>query len=229
MVNITENISKIKQRMLQAAVRAGRDPDGIKLVAVTKTVSPAQIRQAIQAGVDTLGENRVQEAQAKFGEIGRQVSWHLIGHLQTNKVNQALDIFDLIHSLDSLHLAEAVNRRAEALERKMPCLLEINLGGEESKYGVAPDEAPRILRQLAGLKHLEIQGLMAIPPYTTDPEVSRPYFHQMAELAQAGNDLSLENVKLRHLSMGMSHDFEAAIEEGATMVRIGTAIFGVRG
>ncbi len=214
--------------MVQAAVRAGRDPHEIKLVAVTKTVGLEQIREAIQAGVDTLGENRIQEAQTKFDEIGRLVSWHLIGHLQTNKVNQALAIFDLIHSIDSLHLAEAINRRAMALGGRMPALLEVNLGGEETKYGVAPHEVPQVLRRLSRLEYLEIQGLMAIPPYTPDPEVSRPYFRQLAELAKAGNNLGLQNINLRHLSMGMSHDFEAAIEEGATMVRIGTAIFGAR-
>jgi len=226
MTDIADNISSIRRRMAQAAERAGRDPRQVQLVAVTKTVGVAQIREAMQAGVDILGENRLQEAEAKFAEIGQQVKWHLIGHLQTNKVNPALAIFDMIHSLDSLHLAQALNRRTAG--RRVACLLEVNLGGEETKYGVAPQEVCDTLRQLDKLENLEIQGLMVIPPYTEDPEASRPYFRQLARLAQEGNNLSLENINLRHLSMGMSHDFEVAIEEGATMVRIGTAIFGPR-
>lgn len=226
MADIYDNILSIRRRMAQAAERAGRDPRGIQLVAVTKTVGVAQIREAIQAGVDTLGENRIQEAEAKIAEIGRSAKWHLIGHLQTNKVNPALAIFDLIHSLDSLRLAQALNQRTAG--RKIACLLEVNLGGEEAKYGVAPHEVCDTLRQLDKLENLEIQGLMVIPPYPENPEASRPYFRRLAQLAEAGNNLGLENINLRHLSMGMSHDFEAAIEEGATMVRIGTAIFGAR-
>ncbi len=226
MIAIVDNISSIRRRMAQAAERAGRDLRQIQLVAVTKTVGVEQIREAIQAGVDTLGENRIQEAEAKFAKIGRSVNWHLIGHLQTNKVTLALTMFDLIHSLDSLHLAQAINRRAAG--RRVACLLEVNLGGEETKYGVAPHEVCNTLRQLDKLENLEIQGLMVIPPYSEDPEPSRPYFRQLAELAKAGNNLGLENINLRHLSMGMSHDFEVAIEEGATMIRIGTAIFGTR-
>jgi pyridoxal phosphate enzyme (YggS family) len=220
MTDIRANLDRVRERVAKAAERAGRRASDVLLIGVSKTVEVARIRQAIEAGVAALGENRVQEAKEKVAEIGRPVPWHLIGHLQTNKVRDALEIFDVIHSLDRLDLARELDKRARARGRTVDTLVEVNLAGEASKGGVAPDGLDKLLEAVAAMSTLKVRGLMAIPPEAKDPNDSRVWFRALAKLA--------ERHGFRELSMGMSGDFEVAIEEGATMVRVGTAIFGPR-
>lgn len=214
--------------MDQAAKKAGRDPGRIKLIAVSKTVEPARIRDAIEAGVTILGENYIQEARRKIEEIGHGVQWHMVGHLQSNKSKYAVTLFDYIHSVDSISLAREIDRRAVQEGRNMRALVEVNLSGEASKFGIGPDEAMELIRQIASLKNIFIEGLMTMPPYFDDPEKARPYFIRLRELRDRIQAEGVEGVQMDELSMGMSGDFEAAIEEGATMIRVGTAIFGER-
>jgi pyridoxal phosphate enzyme (YggS family) len=216
---VRANLDRVRERVARAAERAGRRPGDVLLIGVSKTVDVDRIREAIVAGVPALGENRVQEAKAKVSVLGRAVPWHLIGHLQTNKVKDALETFDVIHSLDRLELAEALERRAAPVDRRVETFVEVNLAAEPAKSGVAPDGLAAMLERVAALPHLHVRGLMAIPPVGT-PEDARPMFRALRKLAEAHG--------LRELSMGMSADFEIAIEEGATAVRVGTAIFGVR-
>jgi pyridoxal phosphate enzyme (YggS family) len=229
MERIKDNLERVKERMAEAALRSGRSPDSVRLVAVSKTVEADRIREAIEAGVKILGENRVQEAERKISLLGRDVEWHLVGHLQTNKAKVAVSLFDLIHSLDSVHLAQVLDRQGEKQGKVVPVLVEVNLAREESKSGVAAEELEGLLLAISSLQHLEVQGLMAIPPFCEKPESVRPYFRRLRTLAEEVSRLRIPNVRMEHLSMGMSHDFEIAIEEGATMVRVGTAIFGPRG
>ena len=214
--------------MDQASKKAGRDPGRIKLVAVSKTVEPARIRDAIEAGVTILGENYIQEARRKIEEIGHGVQWHMVGHLQSNKSKYAVTLFDYIHSVDSISLAREIDRRAAQKGRSIRALVEVNLSGEASKFGIGPDEAMELIRQIASLKNVFIEGLMTMPPYFDDPEKARPYFIRLRELRDRIQAEGVEGVQMDELSMGMSGDFEAAIEEGATMIRVGTAIFGER-
>lgn len=225
MSEIRENLLRVKERIERAALKAGRDPNEVKLVAVSKTVEVARIRQAIEAGVTILGENYVQEAQKKIEEIGKEVSWHFIGHLQSNKAKYAVRLFDLIHSVDSLSLAEELNRRAEREGRVIEVMIEVNLSGEATKFGTEEEKAVELARNLQQLKNLSLIGLMTMPPYFDDPEQSRPYFARLRALRER---MAKEGIVLKELSMGMSNDFEVAIEEGATYVRVGTAIFGPR-
>ena len=220
MPDVAENLARVQERVARAAERAGRRPDGVLLIGVSKTVDVARIRAAVAAGVSTLGENRVQEAKSKIAELGRLAAWHLIGHLQTNKVKDALDLFDLIHSLDRLELARELERRAAAQGWVADALLQVNVAAEASKGGVAPDAVGETLDLIGKLGHVRVRGLMTIPPEVERAEESRPWFRRLRELA--------ERHGLPELSMGMSGDFEVAIEEGATMVRVGTAIFGPR-
>jgi PLP dependent protein len=192
----------------------------VLLIGVSKTVDVERIRAAVAAGVRALGENRVQEAKVKIAELGRPVAWHLVGHLQTNKVKDALELFDVIHSLDRLELAQELERRAAPRGLAVEALLQVNVAGEASKGGFAPDAVGQALESIAKLAHVQVTGLMAIPPEVERPEASRPWFRSLRELA--------ERHGLARLSMGMSGDFEVAVEEGATMVRVGTAIFGAR-
>jgi pyridoxal phosphate enzyme (YggS family) len=228
MISIQQRLEEVRSRIAGAALRAGRSPEAVELVAVSKTVDLFRIREGIAAGIRILGENRVQEAEEKISELGRSVSWHLVGHLQTNKAKLAVSLFDLIHSLDSVRLAEALERQAEMQGRTVSLLVEVNLGQEESKSGVAPEALTPLLRSCFSLSHLRILGLMVIPPFLEEVEEVRPYFRRLRELAAEISALQIENIEMKHLSMGMSHDFEIAIEEGATLVRIGTAIFGPR-
>ncbi|MGD9894928.1 MAG: YggS family pyridoxal phosphate-dependent enzyme [Dehalococcoidia bacterium] len=217
---IAANAADIHIRMAAAAARAGRDPDAVRLIAVTKTFPVEVCRAALDAGLTNLGENRVQEGVAKaaaLDEQGRQPIWHLIGHLQTNKVKAALTAFAMIHSVDSIDLAAAINRRASA---SVAILLEINVAAESSKFGLSPDALPAALEQIAAMPHLDVRGLMTVAPQTHDAERVRPVFRRLHDLAVS--------LGLPELSMGMSGDFEVAIEEGATMVRIGSALFGPR-
>lgn len=228
MCGIRENLEKIRGRIAKAAQKSGRNPEEISLVAVTKTVDVDSISEGLKAGLNILGENRVQEAERKIGHLGHGVEWHLIGHLQTNKVKRAIDLFDLIHSVDSIHLAAEIDKTAASKGKRIPVLLEVDLAGEETKFGFTEDEVKRSLDQLAGFPCLHIQGLMIIPPFSADPEDSRPYFRKLFQIKEGIASQRIEAIGMKHLSMGMSNDFEVAIEEGADMVRIGTAIFGSR-
>ena len=211
--------------MERAAQKAGRDPKEIKLVAVSKTVEVARIKEAIEAGVSILGENYVQEAQKKIEELGKPVSWHFIGHLQSNKAKYAVRLFDVIHSIDSIPLAEELNRRAEQPDRVIKVMIEVNLSKEATKFGTDEERMLNLARSIQTFKHLSLEGLMTMPPYFDSPEMSRPYYVALRELKER---MTKEGIPMKELSMGMSNDFEIAIEEGATYVRIGTAIFGPR-
>ena len=228
MGTVAENLGAVKERITKAAARVGRDPETITLVAVSKTMPVESIREAIEAGQHVFGENRVQEAQAKVQALGREVRWHLIGHLQRNKVKVVCDIFDLIESVDSLPLAQNINARASQRGIIMPVLLQVNIGDETTKSGVAATDALALVRQVALLPHVSVRGLMCVPPPVDVPDHARPYFAQLRTLAERIARQQIPNVSMTELSMGMSHDFEVAIEEGATMVRVGSAIFGPR-
>jgi hypothetical protein len=220
MLDIPANLARVRERIARAAERAGRRPADVLLIGVSKTVDVARIRAAVAAGVTALGENRVQEAKAKIAELGRPATWHLIGHLQTNKVKDALELFDVIHSLDRLELARELERRAAARGQVVEALLQVNVAAEPSKGGVGPDAVGEALDVVGKLAHVRVRGLMTIPPEVERAEDARPWFRRLRELA--------ERHSLSELSMGMSGDFEVAVEEGATMVRLGTAIFGPR-
>jgi pyridoxal phosphate enzyme (YggS family) len=222
---IKENVLRVVERMEGAARRVGRDPREIKLVAVSKTVDVVRIKEAVEAGVSILGENYVQEAQKKIEEIGRPVAWHFIGHLQSNKAKYAVRLFDVVHSVDSLALAEELNRRAEQAGRVLKVMMEVNLSGETTKFGADEESVLNLAKMIRHLNHLSLEGLMTMPPYFDSPEESRPYYIGLRELKER---MVREGVPMKELSMGMSNDFEIAIEEGATFVRVGTAIFGTR-
>ena len=229
---IAENIARIRERIQAAARHAARNPDEISLMVVTKTVAPERIREAYAAGIRLFGENRVQEFDGKRGVL-RDLSdahWHMIGHLQTNKAAGATELFGAIDSLDSLRLAQKINAAALHLNKKIPVLIEINIGGEQAKSGLAPDspELETLLNSAPQLPALEFHGLMTVPPYGENPENSRPYFRRMGELFDRISRCNLPALTMKTLSMGMSHDFEIAIEEGATEIRIGTGLFGER-
>ena len=217
MDDVRANLERVRERVARAAQRAGRRPEDILLIGVSKTVPAERVREAVAVGLAALGENRVQEAKEKIRVLGRPVPWHLIGHLQTNKVKDALDLFDVIQSVDRPALAAELARRAR---RPVDVLVEVNLAGEPAKSGFAPAEVKPAVDALAALPGLRVRGLMAIPPAAADAEQTRPWFRTLRELRDAAG--------LPELSMGMSADFEVAIEEGATMVRVGTAIFGER-
>jgi pyridoxal phosphate enzyme (YggS family) len=214
---IALNLQRLRERIGAAAARAGRNPDEIKLVAVTKTVEPERVEQALAAGLSVFGESKVQEAKAKIPLVSGRARWHMIGHLQTNKAREAVTLFELIHSVDSVKLAAELDKWAARAGKTQPILLEVNVSGEASKFGLKPDALEAALEQINALPRLEVRGLMTVPPAGKD---ARPFFWQLRELR--------DRLGLTELSMGMTHDFEVAIEEGATMVRIGTAIFGER-
>lgn len=229
---LAENIALVRERMNAAAIRAGRNVDDVTLMAVSKTVPPDLIRAAYSAGVRVFGENRVQEFAEKVDAL-RDLSsadWHMIGHLQTNKAAKAAELFSAIDSIDSLRLAQKLNSAAQQSGKKVAVLIEINVGGEAAKTGVAPEsqELENILQAAPSLEHLEIRGLMTIPPLTDDPQEARPHFRKLHELQKQISARALTRVSMNVLSMGMSHDFEIAIAEGSTCVRLGTAIFGER-
>lgn len=228
--DIATNIARVQERMAAACRRSGRRPEDVRLVAISKTVPPERIRQAYEAGLRDFGENRVQEADAKRPALADlTITWHLVGHLQTNKARPARDLFHWIHSVDSFRLAEKLDQAAACSGERLPVLLEVNLGEEASKSGVREADLMPLAEQVSRLATIEIRGLMVIPPFLDDPERTRPYFRRLRELARQLETASLPGVSMHELSMGMSHDFEVAIEEGATLVRIGTAIFGERG
>jgi pyridoxal phosphate enzyme (YggS family) len=227
MLEIKENVARVQERIASACRRCGRRPEDVKLLAISKTFPAECIRVAFEAGLRDFGENRVQEAQAKRPALSDlNITWHLVGHLQTNKARTARELFHWVHSVDSLRLAQKLEPAAPA---RLPVLLEVNLGGEESKAGVGEKEIIPLAEQVSQLATLELRGLTVIPPFFDDPEQVRPYFRRLRELAREIDARNIPNVSVRELSMGMSHDFEVAIEEGSTIVRIGTAIFGARG
>jgi pyridoxal phosphate enzyme (YggS family) len=228
MDTIRENINRVKERIARAAFRVGRDPGEILLVAVTKSVAVEQIKEGIENGLTVLGENRIQEAEKKIGDLDGRVQWHLIGHLQTNKIKKAIELFDLIHSIDSLRLVTEIDRMASMLNRIVPVLIQVNLSGEETKSGFSREEFWSALDHLERFEYIQIRGLMTIPPWSEDPEDSRRYFKELAHLKEEVSLRDRERMTMDILSMGMSQDFEVAIEEGTTMVRIGTALFGER-
>jgi pyridoxal phosphate enzyme (YggS family) len=228
MTDIQHNWEKVQERAVRAAQRSSRNPDEINIVAVSKTFPGECIRSAVEAGVTTIGENRVQEAWQKYQKLGKIASWHLVGHLQTNKVKRALQIFDVIQSVDSLHLAEEISRRCEQMGRDVEILLEVKTSDEPTKFGIAQDEAVEVAGRIAKLPHLKISGLMTMGKWTSNEREVRNCFQTLARLRDQINASGSLAVSLPHLSMGMSGDFEWAIEEGATIVRIGTAIFGPR-
>jgi pyridoxal phosphate enzyme (YggS family) len=229
---VRENLLAVRERIAAAARRAGRPPQVIALMAVSKTFPAEAIRAAYQAGQRLFGENRVQEFAAKaaaLADLGG-ADWHMIGHLQSNKAAKAVEVFSAIDSVDSLRLAEKLNAAAEKSGKRLPVLIEVNVGGEEAKSGVGPDslELQELLAAAGRLDGLQFRGLMTVPPFTEDPQQARPYFRRLCELRDQIAARRLPAVSLEVLSMGMSHDFEVAIEEGSTCVRLGTAIFGER-
>lgn len=226
--DIAANYRAVMEEIRVAAEKSGRDPQSVKLMAATKTQGVAQIRSVVDAGVRFLGENYVQEAQTKRKALGDIAEWHLIGHLQRNKAKAAVELFSVIQSLDNLGLARILDREGCKNERDIRVFVEVNLAGEESKTGVSRTDLIPLLREVAKFERLKVEGLMSIPPAAADPEESRRYFRELRMLRDTINDLSLENVRLEELSMGMTQDYRVAIEEGATIVRIGTALFGPR-
>lgn len=226
--DIAANIEKITQRIAAACSRAGRDPHSVELMAVTKTVSTERILQAVDAGITLLGENYVQEAREKQELLGGSARMHLIGHLQTNKAKYAVRLFDCVHSVDRLELAQELNKRAKAVNRTLDILIEVNVSGEQTKNGVSPAQVRELIGRIAGLENLSVRGLMTMAPYSDDPETSRPYFQALRQLRDDIAREEIPRVQMAELSMGMTDDFEVAIEEGSTIVRIGRAIFGAR-
>jgi len=230
--SVVKNLTAVRERIAAAARRAGRRPEVIALMAVSKTFPPEVIREAYNAGQRLFGENRVQEFADKAGALRdlAGVEWHMIGHLQSNKAAKAAELFSAVDSVDSLRLAEKLNAAAQKLNKRLPVLIEINVGGEAAKSGTAPDspELEQLLAAAPSLEALQIRGLMTIPPFTEDPQQSRRYFRSLRELRDQIAARRLPGISLDVLSMGMSHDFEVAIEEGSTCVRVGTAIFGER-
>lgn len=225
MVDVAANVARVQERIAAAARRCGRRPEEITLVAVTKGVDLPQIEAAVATGVTDLGESRVQEAVPKAAALRHQVRWHMVGHLQRNKVAQAVSVFSIVHSVDSERLAEELNRRARP---SLDVLIQVNVVGEPHKHGLPPDAVGPVLRETAGLPALRIIGLMTIAPQVDDPEQVRPVFRRLRQLRDELNSSGAAGLELHELSMGMTDDFEVAVEEGATIVRIGRAIFGER-
>jgi len=229
MVGIEENLEAVQKRIAEAAVKAGHQPSEVTLVAVTKTIGSGPINQAIACGVAVIGENRVQEVVQKQPEITGPVQWHLIGHLQSNKAKKAVELFSLIHSVDSLDLAREIGRRALEVNKVQEVLLEVNTSGEPQKYGFGLEEALKALDEVKDVEGVKVLGLMTVGPLTEDDQRVRKAFRRLKAVFQEAAKLGLPNIQMKHLSMGMSGDFEMAIEEGSNMVRIGSAIFGARG
>lgn len=228
-LDLKANIARIHERIAVACRRSGRRPEDVRLIAVSKTVSPERIRQAYEAGLRDFGENRVQEADAKRPALSDlTATWHLVGHLQTNKAKPARQLFHWVHSLDSLRLAQKLDESVVCSGERLPVLIQVNLGEEAAKSGVRAEEVLQLAEQVSSLSTLELRGLMVLPPFFEDAEQARPFFGRLRELAERVRAAHLPNVAMDELSMGMSHDFEVAVEEGATIVRVGTAIFGPR-
>lgn len=228
---IALNIQSLRERITNAAVSCGRSPEEILLLAISKTFSKEFIYQAVDAGIRQFGENRVQEAEAKIPDFPNalKLEWHLVGHLQSNKARRAAELFDMIHSVDSTKLAAKLNQTCLEIGKTLPVLLQVDLGKEESKSGAAPDQIRGLVETISEFRGIRLDGLMIIPPFFEDPELVRPYFVKLREWKEKLESDQPGCLGRQHLSMGMTHDFEVAIQEGATIVRIGTAIFGPRG
>ncbi len=226
---IYANIAAIKKKISAAAKRSGRSGKDITLLGVTKNVPVEDIRTAITAGIKILGENKVQEAKDKFSQIGPAVNWHMLGHLQSNKIRPAALIFNMVQSVDSGRTADLLDRESRRIDRRMDVLIEINIGKEESKFGISPEETEALVRYASSKPALRVRGLMAMAPYVTDPEMTRPFFHNLAGVFKGLRDRVISASQWNILSLGMTHDFEVAIEEGSNLVRIGTGIFHTPG
>jgi pyridoxal phosphate enzyme (YggS family) len=227
--NLKIRIDNIKKRIKNAAVDCGRDPDSIRLVVVSKTIAEDIVRKAIKAGVKILGENYIQEARDKINTLSSySVSWHFIGHLQSNKAKYAVKLFDMIHTVDSLKLAKELDKQAKKINKTQKILIQVNISMESTKSGIYEEGAQNLIKEISLLENLSIKGLMTMPPFFNNPEEARPYFAALRNLRDKIRDEAIKNVNMQELSMGMTGDFEIAIKEGATLVRIGTAIFGER-
>ena len=227
-MSIAESVKEVRKRILNAAKRVGRRPEDIVLVAATKGVEIERIREAIKAGIRVCGENRVQEARPKMDMLKKETSWHFIGHLQKNKIKYLIGEVDLVHSVDSIELAGEISLLAGKRGIIQDILLEVNISGEKGKFGIPPDKAKETVKAISGLENISLNGMMTIPPFSETPEYSRSYFRSLRELRDEIISLGITTSGFKELSMGMSNDFEVGIEEGATLVRIGTAIFGER-
>lgn len=223
--SIADNLKNIWEQINQAAIRRGRQPDGIKLVAVVKNIPIPKILEAIEAGVKNLGESKVQDARKKFEELPKNVIWHFIGHLQTNKVKYIVKFVDLIHSVDSIKLAQEINRQAEKENKVQKVLVQVNVSGEETKFGVPADQVFHFLKEAVKLRHIAIKGLMTIAPLIEDPEKIRLVFVGLRGLAKKVSQAHIKGAEMKYLSMGMTNDFRIAVEEGSNLVRIGSGIF----
>lgn len=223
---IKQNLEELYGRMKAASLRAGRDPESVKLVASTKYVDTEVTKILLDCGIKEFGENRLQDTEDKLEVLGDEhITWHMFGHLQRNKVKKALKLFELIHSVESLRLAKEINKEAIKLEKRAKILIEFNVSGEEAKYGLKPDEAIPFLKEISVMEGLQVEGLMTMAPMVADHEICRPVFKGLRELRDKINDSNIENVNMNYLSMGMTLDFEAAIEEGSNLIRVGTAIY----
>ena len=225
---IRENIETVRENIKKAAQRAGRNPDDILLIGVTKTKPVEMMQEAIDEGITDIGENRVQEIMEKYEHIKGDPKWHLIGHLQTNKVKYIIDKVDLIHSVESISLAEEINKRAEKIGKVQKVLLEVNVSGEESKFGISPENIMEFCEKIAGFKNIRVSGLMTVAPFTEDEKILRKVFSDLRKISLDISTKFYDTIYMEELSMGMTNDYEIAIEEGATMVRVGTGIFGNR-
>lgn len=225
---VKEQLENVREEIAKACEKSGRDPREVTLIAVSKTKPISMIEEAMEAGQTVFGENKVQEMCSKYEELPKNLEWHLIGHLQRNKVKYIADKAALIHSVDSLRLAEAINHEGEKIHRIVPVLLEVNVAQEETKFGVSVEETEELVRSVAVLPYVKICGLMTIAPYVADPEENRPVFAKLRQLSVDIDSKKIDNVTMSVLSMGMTNDYQVAVEEGATMVRVGTGIFGER-
>lgn len=226
-MSIRKNLERIKEKIRVKSELVGRDPQEITLVAVTKTVEADRIEEAIAAGVNIIGESRIQEAKEKYRKVESRIIWHLVGHLQRNKAKDAVKIFDLIHSVDNAELAKEIDKQAKKIGKIQKILVEANVSGEESKYGLNPEGVITFLQEVSGLPNIKVEGLMTMAPFYENPEDCRPCFRKLRELREEVKAKNIKNVEMTYLSIGMSNDFEVAIEEGSNMVRIGRAIFGL--
>ena len=226
---IADNAQQVRERVRKACERSGRDPQGVCLIAVSKTFDVARVREVLEVGISDIGENFVQELRDKRAELNNpDIRWHFVGHLQSNKVKYIADFISLIHSTDHRSVAEEIDKRGARIGRLIDVLVEVNTTGERTKFGVLPESTIEFVKSLAHLRNLRVRGLMTMGPFLPDPEDSRPAFRTLREFRDEVRNAGIENVEMTELSMGMTNDFEVAIEEGATMVRIGTAIFGPR-
>lgn len=228
MSKVAENIKRVQERIGEAATRAGRNPSDVAIVAVSKNVAPELINQVIEAGIKEIGENRVQELREKYELIGNRASWHFVGHLQKNKVKYIINFIKLIHSVESLSLAQEINKRAEKIDKIQDVLVQVNVSGEETKFGISPEELESFLGELSRFKHIKVKGLMTIAPLV-EKEETKIVFADLSRLFNKAKKTRIKGIEMQYLSMGMTNDFEVAVEEGSNMIRVGTAVFSSSG